>query len=406
MLPPLFALLGLATFLDFSNCLYERRWPQLPRWVLVASILILLQGWWQVNYSTFITSSGSESAHRRAVDSMTTTTFLLGAFWALCDLVRNRKLLRMLVYGAIGVGVLVSLIGIVLKLESRDVLALIWTPAEMNWNNFAFYKYHGNAGAFLNLVWPLTLVFARRAFERPTGMPVQLMWALGAIISGLAFFFNASKAALVIALLILPWPFWTSLKQMERSRLALLMIGGLLLIGGASVLSLGMAKETAFQRLTEVSNVSISAQGRWDAYGQYLDYLPNVGLGGIGPGQFSLAFPYQDSPLGNIEEGLREYAHEDYLQTLIEWGWCGALWWALLIFGGLYRAWSVYRRRQEFSSKTDRHLLLGCMIGIGGVLVHALFDFPLQVASIRLFFFLLLAICWSSRSLLGDGNPE
>ncbi|MEJ0000665.1 MAG: hypothetical protein WDO13_16765 [Verrucomicrobiota bacterium] len=35
-----------------------------------------------------------------------------------------------------------------------------------------------------------------------------------------------------------------------------------------------------------------------------------------------------------------------------------------------------------------------------GTLAHALLDFPLQVASLRLFFLVLLAVCWASPRML------
>ena len=97
---------------------------------------------------------------------------------------------------------------------------------------------------------------------------------------------------------------------------------------------------------------------------------------------------------------VRDYAHEDYLQTVLEWGWLGALWWTLLVAGGLYRAIRTYARRELFTSKTERHLLLGALLGVCGTLAHALVDFPLQIPSIRLFFLLLLALCWASPQLL------
>src|SRR6202020_608324 len=76
------------------------------------------------------------------------------------------------------------------------------------------------------------------------------------------------------------------------------------------------------------------------------------------------------------------------------------LWWTLLVAGGLYRAIRTYARRELFPSKTDRHLVLGAILGVSGTLVHALIDFPLQVPPIRLFFLFLLALCWASPRLL------
>jgi O-antigen ligase len=161
-----------------------------------------------------------------------------------------------------------------------------------------------------------------------------------------------------------------------------------------------LAQEAAFQRMTNASEVSASFDGRVEAYQQYLNALPEVGFFGLGPGLFPIAFPYQTSPLGNLSVGLRDYAHEDYLQTVLEWGWFGTLWWVLLVAGGLYQALKSYSRRELFTSKTDRHLVLAAILGVSGTLAESLIDFPLQVASTRLFFLVLLAFCWASPQLL------
>ena len=102
----------------------------------------------------------------------------------------------------------------------------------------------------------------------------------------------------------------------------------------------------------------------------------------------------------NVGVGVRDYAHEDYLQTVLEWGWLGTVWWTLLVAGGLYRAIRTYSQRELFASKTERHLVLAAILGVCGTLAQSLVEFPLQVASLRLFFLVLLALCWASPQLL------
>jgi O-antigen ligase len=203
----------------------------------------------------------------------------------------------------------------------------------------------------------------------------------------------------------MPWPFSTRLMRLNRNTLLFLGFGCILLIAAGLVTSSRMAQEAAFQRMTNVTEVSESFGGRMRAYHQYVRALPEVGCLGLGPGLFQVAFPYQTSPLGNRNVGLREYAHEDYLQTILEWGWLGALWWFLLVAVGLYRAIRSYSRRERFTSKTERHLVLAAILGVTATLVEAAIDFPLQIASLRLFFLVLLALCWASPHLLTKALP-
>src|SRR5208283_3484269 len=116
-------------------------------------------------------------------------------------------------------------------------MRFFWKPGNMDWNDFAFYRYHGNAGAFLNLAWPLILVFTRRAYTPVAAPAKRIVWTLCSLACAGALFLNASKAALVIGLLILPWPFSTRLMRLKRTTLLLLGAGFLLLVAGGLVVS-------------------------------------------------------------------------------------------------------------------------------------------------------------------------
>lgn len=408
MLPTLFVLLALSIVAGLVSFAASRHRPAIPMLPLVCVAALLLQGWWitcNPSFSALVSGNGSAAdmgnIHRISFDSMTATSFLLVSFVVLCGLFGHANLRRYTLLAAAFSGALISVIGIALKLGGEPLTRYVWKPAEVDWNNFALYRYHGNAGAFLNLAWPLILVFMRRAYT-PTGTYTRrIAWTLCTMACAGALFLNASKASLIIGLLILPWPFVTRLKRLKGQSLVLLGAGTALLIAGLLTLSSLLAQDAAFQRMTNASDVFASASGRIEAYQQYANAVPAVGFFGIGPGLFKVAFPYQLSNMRNVGDlAVHDFAHEDYLQTTLEWGWLGALWWFLLIAGGLYRAIKNYSQRELFTSKTEHRLLLAAILGLGGTLVQALIDFPLQVASIRLFFFVLLALCWASPQLL------
>lgn len=409
MLPTLFGLLAACILTGAISFLAARRWPAVPKLPLFCITAILVQGWWMTFnpvFASLITENGGlvdttmENIERISFDSMTVTTLLLGSFVVLCGILGDTTLRRFILLAAALSGVLISVIGIVLKLSGEPLMRYVWKPLDIDWNDFALYRYHANAGAFLNLTWPLILVFARRVYSQPTPLFKKIAWTFASLACGSALFLNASKASLAIGLLILPWPFSTGLMRMRRRSLFILCACSLFILAGALFASSQMAHEAAFQRMTDTSEVSASFDGRWAAYEQYLNAVPSVGWFGLGPGLFKIAFPYQISPLGNTSLALRDFAHEDYLQTMLEWGWLGSLWWCLLIGGGLFRGLKTYFRREYFPSKTDRHLVLAAILGVCGTLAQALIDFPLQVPSIRLFFLVLLALCWASPQLL------
>jgi hypothetical protein len=409
LLPTLYALLIGCIVTGALSFLLEQSWANFSKVPVVCAVIVLIQGWWMALdpvFPSLVTQEGGvlttsvETIHQLSTHYMVMTTLLLGVFLVACGLFANPVIRRFILMSAAGSGVLICVIGVVVKLSGDTVASYIWKPMDMNWNTFALYRYHGNAGAFLNLVWPLILTFTRRAFTPTGGYFKKLAWFCASITCGAALFLNSSKASLVIGLLILPWPFYTVLLRLKQKSLLILGVIAVVFISGALALSSQFAKEAAFQRITDSTEVSASAEGRAAAYQQYLDATSNVGLFGYGPNMFQLAFPFQMSPLRNVSTSVHDYAHEDYLQTVLEWGWFGTFWWALLVAGGLYRGFVSYSQRSYFTSKTERHLILAAILGVCGTLAQSLIDFPLQVASLRLFFLVLLAICWASPHAL------
>ena len=83
---------------------------------------------------------------------------------------------------------------------------------------------------------------------------------------------------------------------------------------------------------------------RWQALQAAVQILPDAGAFGLGPGTFGAAFPHYTGALGDSIAGIWRYTHNDYLQTAIEWGFCGAAVWAVLFFWGLGRCFACCQR--------------------------------------------------------------
>ena len=107
----------------------------------------------------------------------------------------------------------------------------------------------------------------------------------------------------------------------------------------AIVLALvALAQATHFdQPLTRWRSESqrIPNDARWQACHVALAALPHAGLFGFGPGTFRVVFPTYNIGSVNQVPGTWRFLHEDYLQTLLEWGWMGSTLWGLLFFGGI-----------------------------------------------------------------------
>lgn len=103
---------------------------------------------------------------------------------------------------------------------------------------------------------------------------------------------------------------------------------------------------------------------------------------GVGPGHFDHFFP-KYRPIPFPQQPLK--VHNDYLNTLTDWGVAGAalisLAWVLVGFVGL-KTWKYVRNPgNDLASKrsTRAALVVGCGAGLGAILLHSWVDFNFQI---------------------------
>jgi hypothetical protein len=123
--------------------------------------------------------------------------------------------------------------------------------------------------------------------------------------------------------------------------------------------------------------------------------LPASSWWGFGPGTFQITFPFFTHALGDRAAGIWQNAHQDYLQVLMEWGYVGGALWAVLFFGGVGLTFSRHLKRQRSWDRESRLFSLACLLSMGGLLLHALVDFPLQIPSLQLYAAVILGFLWN-----------
>jgi len=103
-------------------------------------------------------------------------------------------------------------------------------------------------------------------------------------------------------------------------------------------------------------------------------------LAGIGPGNFSLQYPLYREVLDLSTTG--SFAHNDYLQFLAEGGPLLLLF--LLLFTGYLLRHLVASSIAVYQGRLDQTESLVLVVAMGGVLVHALLNFPLYLIQIQM----------------------
>ena len=121
---------------------------------------------------------------------------------------------------------------------------------------------------------------------------------------------------------------------------------------------------------------------------------------GAGPNHFDYRFPAYRPP--EVQK-RPDKVHNDYLNTLVDWGIVGAALvascWGLL-YWGVFKGWRQVRgKRDDFSRKKSNKFafLIGASVGLFAILLHSFVDFNMQLPAIAILvvtFMALLSSQW------------
>lgn len=287
-------------------------------------------------------------------------------------------------------GALLSLEGALQRLSGTN--ELLWS-VKPRFNvlaraQFGPFNYRSNGAQYLNMLWPIAFGFwwalHHRAKQRIGGGPEFLLLPIAAImLAGPVI--SLSRGGVAIALLqsiAVIAVFAYAFRRAARWKIA-----AVVLLFGALMFSAAMLQWSAITvRLNENSFNTMS--GRTEIYANSEKIVEDYPVWGTGPGTFATVYQlYRENP----DQIWFATAHNDFLQTRITFGAVGlaiamlmvvlvlAYWW---VGGGITAPMSF---------------VSFFWVALGGCLIHARFDFPLQIYSLLLLF---LAIC-AALSTLG-----
>ncbi len=370
------------------SCLSRRTLPRLHPVLVAGGLALALQGAWMVFHG-----QSSPLAWARAGG-------ILGVIWFVSDLARQ-PVWRKRLWWTIGLnGAALALFGLGQRLARAP--GIFWEPDPEDVTFFATFSYHANAGAFLNLVWPLAAGAAVAAFRNSRARARQFVWLIALVTCLAGIFVNTSRASSFLAVVLLVVLLaWLGL-QVFQGRLpgfnpASVVVASVLMLATVGGVAATVGIDRTLFRWREFGKELSADNARLQAARLCWKILPDAGWFGFGPGTFPDVFAkYQHQP-GSDVTGRWLFAHEDYLQTLIEWGVLGGTSWALVLLGGgVIGIWARVRRGRGWAER-DRILWFVTVSALGGVALHGLVDYPWQIASIQLYVATLTGLLWSSR---------
>jgi hypothetical protein len=409
-------LLAAILVLWLGGAALRRMPPAIPRTLLYCVAVILAAGWFMAlnphfrdagNY-TFVavrapipwlpgTVDGQTSRHM-----MERVTCLLGATCFVCDLSGRRPWRRRIWYTVAITGITLVLFGLLQSAFAHPLF--VWSKQDVGVPYFATYYYHGNAGSFINLVLPFVAGLAILTLRRPDAHFSRAVWYPGFFICVAGAFVNLSRAAAVIAglmcILLLVWQYIgqssRELLPPRRVRVAY----ALLVIGAVAGMVAFSGWERPAQKWAMMKSQLNFENKRLVSTEVCLAMLPDAGWHGFGPGTFALVFPHYSGPWADLIPGIWRYAHDDYLQTLIEWGWLSAPFWGVILFGAMAQLFVNWFKRRDWST-ADRVLAFISGLALAGVSAHAAVDFPMQIASLQLYAGVCIGLGWGSGTWEG-----
>src|ERR1041385_6176112 len=383
--------LGIVLVLWGASCALRRRWPHVPLLLAASGAALIVQAWWMACAGSINPEASLAMAQR--------ITPLVGAACFVCDLAR-RPAWRKRLWWTMGLaGASICLLGLAQRLEGAN--SIFWAKEKSGETFFATFDYHANAGAFINLVWPLVAGLVVSAFQRHASPAGKFLSIVLLSVCLTAAFVNASRGAgalaVVLLLVLVGWlltGLWQGRKQKRKPVPALVTALLVAVIMGGLAFTVGF-DETV--RRWKLFGREINEQnGRFQTARVCLRILPDTGWFGAGPGTFATLFPrYQHLGHYAVEEKWI-YAHQDYLQTVIEWGFLGAGCWGLFALGGLIQSVRARFRKGRWANR-DRTLYFVILVSLLALALHASFDYPLQVPSLQLYVAVLLGMLWSCR---------
>jgi len=397
--------------------LVSGRIPRFPRLLFFLAVALVSVGGWMVfnaksiydsDFFVFVPLRNFAPPLAGSVDYALSAAWimrgvlLLGTILFVANLSQSNRWLLRLWYVIALVGGSIAILGLLQKATGAQMIFWQPPPPPQLWVHtfFASYYYHGNAGAFLNLLWPLSAGLVIRAFSNRRHPGMRAVWVIVFIVTIAGVVANTSRMAhlvallLVIAICLLFAP--TVLRNFSGGQKSIAFAGALAIVLALIALARATHLEQPLTRW-QLAAEEFPGDARWQASRVAMGALPDAGLFGFGPGTFRVVFPSYNVGSANQAPGTWRFLHEDYLQTLLEWGWLGSSLFALLFFGGItvgIRSYSKHARRDWTPRRRVLQTLV--MIALSGVALHAVVDFPFQIESIQLYVATYLGLCWGS----------
>ena len=353
-------------------------------------------------------SVGWQSISYSPLKSLAWWTFLLGLllfFLIFRKTFTRSRHLKLLIYILLGLAALEALYGLFQALiPTLGVLWIDYIQAYLGDARGTYINRNHFAG-FIEMILPLGLgcilslgnwkeklsLKTLMSTDRPN---FQFFLTIGLAVMVLALLFSKSRAGItggVLGFLTFVILVHSGSKGIPRSFWIITAV----IIGMVTFYSFRIGVDPVLERFLRVNKDA----SRFDYWRDCLVIVKDHPFG-TGLATFKQVFPVYN--VSTISETTPYYAHNDYLQLLVETGWIGFL----ALVGGFYifliRSFRKVRHMSLHADPFRFFLTIGALSGLVSIAFHSFFDFNLQMPANCVYFVMLMGIV--DVCLWGEGG--
>jgi O-antigen ligase len=295
---------------------------------------------------------------------------------------------------------------------SLSLAALIGVLQNFDWNPFDLHQSAIPSSTFnnKNLAASASLLFLPFIFFQlfvSHGLSQKLLYSLAATATLSFILVSHSKGVWLagVCLLLITLITYLSRRKEDRQDIRQLFMANRIYLAVIVLFSLAIfvTPGARNQGEIELENYTLAAKSGMLRMGFYKDAVPLIAehpIVGVGTGGLRREFraqPGGDYARQHAEENLYlNRLHNDHLQYLVEQGLIGlALWLALLIT--LFKTAIGYVKNSD-NALNDKLAVYSLLLGISGMLLHAMVSFPIRSVSTGSLFWLSIGLMLSYQN--------
>ncbi|MCX7872305.1 MAG: O-antigen ligase family protein [Verrucomicrobiae bacterium] len=319
--------------------------------------------------------------------------FYMGLFFAFLNNLHRRRAITTVLAILLTLGTLISIYAMYQYMTRSEFVLVFPKPAQYAGRASGTYICPNHLAGFLAMVLPVgvsLLLSGRMSYIARilVGYSVLMMTAaLRVTVSRAGWFAAGAGVFFVVVALLHKRRFW----------LPVTILAMILIFVGLYLYSHSF---TAKKRVEE-NRLLVPDENRRILYWRgAIDVFKQSPVFGVGPGHYDYRYRQVRQPL-NVAQGRPGWVHNDYLNTLVDYGVVGfsiiLIVLAVLVYTAV-QSWNSVKRRIE-SGKTSNKgsIMLGVAGGLVGLGVHSFFDFNMHIpanAAIAIVFIAILTSYW------------